>query len=95
MDTLREVLQHLREGRWYAAHQQVQEDHSDLGAWLHDIVHVQEGDLEDAEYGYGKAGRHFRSRGTLDEEMLSLEAALARQPAQVGLSPGATGTPAP
>ena len=38
-------------------------------ALLHDILHIQEGDLEDAEYWYGKANRHFRSRGTLAEEL--------------------------
>jgi len=37
---------------------------------------VQEGDLEDAEYWYGKAGRHFRSRGTLAQELDLLEAHL-------------------
>jgi hypothetical protein len=26
-----------------------------MGAWLHGTLHIQEGDLEDAEYWYGKA----------------------------------------
>lgn len=82
---LRAVLTHLREGRWTDAHrlvqdvQDVQDDPSLLGAWLHGIVHVQEGDLEDAEYWYGKANRNFRSRGTLDEELALFEIALAAQ----------------
>lgn len=77
--TFREVLIHLRDGRWNDAHrlvQDVQDDPSLLGAWLHGIVHIQEGDLEDAEYWYGMANRNFRSRGTLDEELASFEAAL-------------------
>lgn len=76
MDTLQQVLLHMREKRWNAAHDLVQRDDSLLGAWLHGILHIQEGDLEDAEYWYGRAGRHFRSRGTLDEELERLEAAL-------------------
>ena len=45
-------------------------------ALLHDILHIQEGDLEDAEYWYGKVHRHFRSRGTLAEELEQFEAGL-------------------
>ncbi len=77
---LREVVAHLRAGRWEDAHRLVQDDHSALGAWLHGIVHVQEGDLEDAEYWYGQGGRHFRSRGSLPEELAALEAALPPAP---------------
>lgn len=69
MNTLRDVLEHMRSRRWREAHNLVQSDESQLGAWLHGILHIQEGDLEDAEYWYGKANRHFRSRGTLDEEL--------------------------
>lgn len=74
MDTLQQVLLHMREKRWTQAHDWVQRDDSLLGAWLHGILHIQEGDLEDAEYWYGKAGRHFRSRGTLEEEVERLRA---------------------
>ncbi|MDO8285976.1 MAG: hypothetical protein Q7T69_13285 [Rhodoferax sp.] len=76
MTMLRQVLVHLRAGRWTQAHNLVQSDDSLLGAWLHGIVHIQEGDLEDAEYWYDKANRHFRSRGSLDEELERFEAAL-------------------
>ncbi len=73
---LRQVLVHLRAGLWREAHNLVQSDDSELAAWLHGILHIQEGDLEDAEYWYGKANRHFRSRGSLDEELERFEAAL-------------------
>ena len=75
---LRQVLVHQRAGRWREAHNLVQDDDSPLGAWLHGILHIQEGDLEDAEYWYGKANRHFRSRGSLDEELERFEAAQLR-----------------
>lgn len=74
---LRQVLLHLRAGQWTEAHNLVQQGHSPLAAWLHGIVHLQEGDLEDAEYWYGKADKHFRSRGTLTEELTAFEAAVA------------------
>lgn len=76
MNTLRQVLLHLRQGRWIEAHNLVQSEDSALAAWLHGILHIQEGDLEDAEYWYGKAGKNFRSRGTLAEEIQRLEAEL-------------------
>ncbi len=69
MNKLHDVLDHMRLGRWSEAHNLVQSDDSQLSAWLHGILHVQEGDLEDAEYWYGKANRNFRSRGTLEEEL--------------------------
>lgn len=77
---LQTVLQHLHAGRWNAAHDLVQEDDSLLAAWLHGILHLQEGDLEDAEYWYDRANRHFRSRGTLEEELALFEATLRPSP---------------
>lgn len=78
MDTLHQVLKHMREKRWNQAHDLVQLDDSLLSAWLHGILHLQEGDLEDAEYWYGKADRHFRSRGTIEEELAALQGAMKK-----------------
>jgi hypothetical protein len=78
---LQQVLAHLRAEEWKQAHDLVQEEQSPLAAWLHGIVHIQEGDLEDAEYWYDQALQHFRSRGTLAEELARFEAALAQTPA--------------
>lgn len=77
MSLLHHVLQDLHAGRWNAAHDLVQKDDSMLGAWLHGILHLQEGDLEDAENWYNRAARHFRSRGSLQEEIVLFEQALA------------------
>jgi hypothetical protein len=77
MSLLHQVLQDLNAGRWNAAHDQAQKDDSMLGAWLHGILHLQEGDLEDAENWYNRAARHFRSRGSLQEEIVLFEQALA------------------
>jgi hypothetical protein len=80
MGVLHTVLEHLHAGRWTEAHNLVQSDASELGAWLHGIVHIVEGDLEDAEYWYNQANRPFRSRGTLREELDSLARELANAP---------------
>lgn len=80
MTVLHQVLQDLRAGRWNAAHDLVQKNDSPLAGWLHGILHLQEGDLEDAENWYNRANRHFRSRGTLQEELALFEAALNQQP---------------
>jgi len=80
MSTLNKVLDHMRAARWREAHDLVQSENSLLAAWLHGILHIQEGDLEDAEYWYDKAGRPFRSRGTLNEELALFETALDASP---------------
>ncbi|MDH4450056.1 MAG: hypothetical protein QE265_05620 [Rhodoferax sp.] len=77
MTLLHHVLQDLHAGRWHAAHDLVQKDNSMLAAWLHGILHLQEGDLEDAENWYNRAARHFRSRGSLSQEIALFEQALA------------------
>lgn len=77
MTLLHQVLRDLHAGRWNAAHDLVQKDDSMLAAWLHGILHLQEGDLEDAENWYNRAARHFRSRGSLQEEIALFEQALA------------------
>ncbi|HYW58631.1 MAG TPA: hypothetical protein VE934_16905 [Polaromonas sp.] len=78
MTQLGQALVHVRAGRWDEAHRLAQEDHSELGAWLHGILHIQQGDLENAAYWYGKARRDFRGCGSLDEEVARFEAALAQ-----------------
>jgi putative protein-disulfide isomerase len=40
-----------------------------LAACLHGILHLQEGDLEDAENWYNRANHPFRSRGTLQDKL--------------------------
>jgi hypothetical protein len=63
------ALDLLTTGDWKAAHDIVQEDDSTLAAWLHGIVHTLEGDLDNALYWYGKAGRAFRGREAVQEEI--------------------------
>ena len=77
MDILRQALVHMRAGRWDEAHTLVQSDESAPAAWLHGILHIQEGDLANAQYWYGQAGRDFGSRAaTVEEELERFEAEL-------------------
>ena len=56
---LQEALDHLGQGDWEAAHKIVQSDESPEGCRVHGIVHVMEGDLDNARYWYGRAERAF------------------------------------
>lgn len=76
---LHRILAWMRAGQWNAAHDQVQQHEGLLAAWLHGLLHLQEGDLEDAENWYERAGQRFRQRGTLAEELARFEAAIDAQ----------------
>ena len=56
-------------GAWQEAHEIVQDENSALAAWLHGIVHILEGDLDNARYWYRKAGRVFPGRDAVQEEL--------------------------
>ena len=58
-EKLVEALNLLERGDWEAAHTIVQEHESEYAAWLHGIVHVLEGDVDNARYWYGRAKRTF------------------------------------
>ncbi len=57
--SLQTALDYLDQGDWHAAHKIVQSDESAEGCWVHGIVHVMEGDLDNARYWYGRAKRAF------------------------------------
>lgn len=46
-----------RSGEWDKAHEAVQSDASDDAAWVHAYLHRKEGDMANASYWYGRAGR--------------------------------------
>ncbi len=72
--SLRAALHHLEQGEWEKAHAIAQADDSPLGAWVHAIVHVQEGDLSNARYWFGQAGRAFSK--DIAAELRALSSAL-------------------
>ena len=58
-DSLERAMEHLEAGEWQKAHEIVQKDKSTLAAWLHGIVHILEGDLDNARGWYKRAERPF------------------------------------
>ncbi len=76
MVNIRHAVVQMRAGHWSEARSLVQKDNSLLGAWLHGILDIQEGDLESAASWYGKANRNFLRRGTVDEELKRFESEL-------------------
>jgi len=62
-------------GAWDEAHRVVQAEEGADAAWVHAWLHRQEGDLANADYWYGRAGRR-RPDQPLDAEWGSIAAAL-------------------
>jgi hypothetical protein len=44
-------------GDWTKAHESAQQDEGPAGAWVHAYLHRKEGDLSNAGYWYGRAGK--------------------------------------
>ncbi len=63
------VLDLLEAGDWKAAHEIVQKESSTLAAWLHGVVHILEGDLDNARGWYTKAKREFPGRDAVKQEI--------------------------
>jgi hypothetical protein len=54
-------------GDWTKAHESAQQDEGPAGAWVHAYLHRKEGDLSNAGYWYGRAGKS-QARMSLDQE---------------------------
>ncbi len=65
-------------GDWEAAHAAAQEGEDAASAWVHAYLHRKEGDLPNAGYWYGRAGR-VKPAGTLEEEWLAIARTLLAQ----------------
>jgi hypothetical protein len=63
---LQAALEYLDKGDWDAAHKIVQSDDSPQGCWVHGIVHIMEGDMDNARYWYGRAARAFSADTTAE-----------------------------
>lgn len=75
-----QAVQHLEHGEWQAAHEIVQRETDVLGCWAHGIVHLVEGDLDNARYWYRRARR------TLPDNINTAHAEIAALKASVGES---------
>ncbi len=54
------ALWFTRRGDWEAAHAIAQDLDTPLGAWIHGLLHLIEGDLGNARYWFAQAGRPAR-----------------------------------
>jgi hypothetical protein len=75
-DPLARALDHLAAGAWQQAHEIVQPDTSTLAAWLHGIVHILEGDLDNARGWYRRAERPFPGPERVQEEIAAARRAI-------------------
>ena len=69
---------HALRGEWERAHDAVQPETADC-AWVHAALHRDEGDLPNARYWYGEAGR-AAATGPLRDEYLAIARELPAAP---------------
>jgi hypothetical protein len=74
--SIHKAVRHLEQGQWKAAHLLVQNDASMLGCWAHGIVHLIEGDMDNAKYWYRRAHRTLPHGNTANAEIAALKASL-------------------
>jgi len=70
------AIELLSAGDWQSAHTIVQQEKSALASWLHGIVHILEGDLDNARGWYRRADRPFPGPGAAQEEIAAARKAL-------------------
>lgn len=71
---LGQALELLAAGQWQPAHAIVQGDSSRLASWLHGIVHILEGDLDNARGWYQRAEREFPGPAAVPAEIAAARA---------------------
>jgi hypothetical protein len=68
------AVAHLQQGDWQAAHLIVQDDQAPLACWAHGIVHLMEGDDDNAGYWYRRAERLLDRQRLRDDRQAYLDA---------------------
>ncbi len=63
-----EALVLIGQGEWDRAHNIVQDMQTQNAAWIHGLLHWEEGDLWNADYWYRKAGETRPLDSTIDQE---------------------------
>jgi hypothetical protein len=77
LDLPRAALWWAARGEWGRAHAVAQEGGSREADWVHAYLHRVEGDLENARYWYGRAGRP-QATGPLEDEWAAIARALGQ-----------------
>jgi hypothetical protein len=73
---IEQAIRYLAAGKWQAAHEIVQKDASLHGCWAHGIVHLLEGDFDNAKYWYRRARRMLPEGNTVRAEIAALKASV-------------------
>ena len=76
-ESLGQAVELLASGDWKKAHEIVQKDKSSLAAWIHGIVHILEGDLDNARGWYKRAEREFPGKDAAPAEIAAARRAVA------------------
>lgn len=75
------AVDHALGGDWQRAHQIVQAHEDEpIANWIHGAVHWMEGDLSNAQYWFGRAGREMSHYPTVEAALRAIQAAI-EQPA--------------
>jgi hypothetical protein len=75
-DSLSKAVELLAAGAWQQAHEIVQKETSTVAAWLHGIVHILEGDLDNAQGWYRRAERTFPGADAAQAEIAAARRAV-------------------
>ncbi len=70
-----QALWYQAKGEWDTAHRLAQSPDDRIGAWVHAFLHRVEGDISNATYWYGRAGKTISS-APLNEEWEEIVSAL-------------------
>jgi hypothetical protein len=64
-------------GDWQGAHEIAQEhEDDDVANWIHAVVHWIEGDLSNARYWFGQAGRQMADHATPEDTLRAIKEVL-------------------
>jgi len=77
---LGQAVELLAAGDWKQAHEIVQKDKSTLSSWIHGIVHILEGDLDNARGWYKRAERAFPGAEAAQAEIAAARRAVESAP---------------
>lgn len=72
------ALWFVKKGEWDRAHSVAQDIDTPLGSWIHALLHLIEGDLGNARYWFGAAGRPVRNTSQVDELWQEIAAEVLR-----------------
>jgi hypothetical protein len=76
-ESLGQAVELLASGDWKKAHEIVQKEKSTVAAWIHGIVHILEGDLDNARGWYKRAERDFPGADAAQAEIAAARRAVA------------------